>query len=83
MQAALHVCCAYSAVLLRSTNDTRDVLPVFYGSRADAMLRCKTFHLHVPQFRGVRVQINYDAVHVPKPNTPPKHIYSIPVLAYF
>lgn len=74
MQAAQQFCCAYSAVLLRTTNDTRDVLSVFYGSRADAMLRSKTFH--VPQFRRGRVHINYDAVHVPKSNTPTKHIHS-------
>ena len=71
MQAAHQFCCTYSAVLLRTTNDTRDVLSVFYGSRADAMLRSKTFHL--PQFRRVAVQINYDAVHVPKSNPPLTH----------
>jgi hypothetical protein len=73
MQPALQFCCAHSAVLLRTTNDVRDVLSVFYGSREDAMLRSKTIHL--PQFRRVRVQINYDAVHVPKSNTPPKHVF--------
>ena len=55
MQAALQFCCAYSAVLLRTTNDTRDVLSLFYGSQAEARLRSKPFH--VPQFRRVRVQI--------------------------
>jgi hypothetical protein len=74
MQAVLQFCCACSAVLLRTTNDTRDVLSVFYGSQADAMLRSKIFN--PPQFRRVRVQINYDAAHVLKSNTAPKYIYT-------